>query len=278
VKTLNHPRVFAELTEELNTELEKVGSNIRVKDPSKLKKFVKSKDWKSTVGYGKCTRAEAFHQRFDELGIFDQSFRSQFLEKFDFEEKVVLPEMKALLKEIKKKEGVELGILSNHCLELRSWLGNDRYDIVPRLIPSENVVISAEIGVKKPHEDAYRNLLETLSRSKCAPKSKRKSLVARTAISYALRAKSAAQRRLGSRIRKKSLRTETPEEEGTEAQAEEEIELIDPLDVLFIDNRENNIEAAHNMGFATFLYKYDPNLDGDANVSLLRESILNFFE
>mmetsp|Transcript_2907 Transcript_2907/g.3323 ORF Transcript_2907/g.3323 Transcript_2907/m.3323 type:complete len:327 (-) Transcript_2907:1876-2856(-) len=311
IKTPEYVEVLKNVEETVNEELVRIGSEERVKGWSKVVKFVRSKDWKSTVGYGKISRSEAYNIGFDRHGLNDPEFRQRVIDQIDFGGKSVFQEMYSLLKVLKKKPGVTLGILSNHSLCLRDWLEN-RYDLVPKYFAHENVIISAEIGMKKPDKRVYLKLLETLGANANTNgtngkngKSKNRRAAKLSMIGYQMkhqasevmkRARMAAQmslKRMDSLSTKRMdsiearLKAESSEscdygtvveedDDEDEDAGENRIYGIDPSDVLFIDNREDNCESAQELGLATVLFQYDSSKSDADNVNELKERILDF--
>lgn len=165
VRTTERVQTIQSLAEQLKERVGDIDLDFPAEDKA-LGKLIKGKMWKKKVGIGAIERREAYLQGFEELGIkYDtkqnQAFIDSMIERYDFENKVVLKEMMVLLQKLKGKSDVVLGVISNHSLSLRQWL-TERYNLIPDIFDNDLVVISAEEQVKKPNEQIFKAMLARL--------------------------------------------------------------------------------------------------------------------
>ena len=138
----------------LRKQLDALNSDVEIKTIDDVKKHVKKPNWKQVLA-GKLSRRSAYESAFAVLGITDDAYITDFIERYDHAGKYVLPAMWELLEDLAKDPRVESVILSNHAKELMGVL--HEFEIVPKYVKEEMVFISAATGFRKPSPDAYKN-------------------------------------------------------------------------------------------------------------------------
>lgn len=167
VKTAERPKVIASLKNKLQQKL--IENNIEVTFPENekaFKKMLKASDWKETVGTGLVSRVEGWTKGIEALGLAIDTdemrvWLREFIHDLDFSGKEVMVELRQFLLSLRQIEGVHIGVLSNHSMELYNWL-KVPYNLIPAVFDEDMVLVSAKLKIKKPEPAIYQLAFDML--------------------------------------------------------------------------------------------------------------------